>query len=127
MKLLVPTAGPEPARERADYILNIAKNFGATLDVLHIAEEGEDQTTGKEALKIFEDTGKKHDVQVTTHLKEGNVVKTISEFAESQKVDLIVMGASEGRIVAQWIVTDVIERSKIPVVIIPYGFSQIEV
>ncbi|UCH90142.1 MAG: universal stress protein [Thermoplasmata archaeon] len=127
MKLLVPTAGPEPAKERADYILNIAKTFNASLEVLHIAEEGEDQTTGKEALKIFKDAGSKHDVQVATHLKEGNVVKIISEFAESENVDLIVMGASEGRIVAQWIVTDVIEKSKIPVVIIPYGFSQIEV
>jgi nucleotide-binding universal stress UspA family protein len=127
MKLLVPTAGPEPAKERADYILKIAKSFGAGVDVLHIAEEGEDQTTGKEALKIFEEAGGKNDVQVTTHFKEGNVVKIISEFAEAEEVDLIVMGASEGRIVAQWIVTDVIERSKIPVVIIPYGFSQIEV
>ena len=127
MKFLVPTAGPEPAKERADYILTIAKNFGAELAVLHIAEEGENQETGKEALKIFEEAGTKADIQVKTHFKEGNVVKTLSEFAESENVDMIIMGASEGRIVAQWIVTDVIERTKIPVVIIPYGFSQIEV
>jgi nucleotide-binding universal stress UspA family protein len=127
MKLLVPTAGPIPAKERADYILSIAKNFGAEVLVLHIAEEGEDQTTGKEALMIFEDAGKRLEIPLTTHLKIGKVVKTLSEFAETESVDLIVMGASEGRIVAQWIVTDVIERSKIPVVIIPYGFSQIEV
>lgn len=127
MKFLIPTAGPEPAKERAEYILTIAKNFGAEVAILHIAEPGEDQTTGKEALKIFEEAGVKNEITVTTHFMEGNVVKIISEFAESENVDLIVMGASEGRIVAQWIVTDVIERSKIPVVIIPYGFSQIQV
>ena len=127
MKFLVPTAGPEPAKERADYILTIAKNFGAELAVLHIAEPGEDHTHGEEALKIFEEAGKKMDVNVTTHLKEGEVVVTLSSFVEDEKVDLVIMGASEGRIVAQWIVTDVIEKSHIPVVIIPYGFSQIEV
>jgi len=127
MKFLVPTAGPEPARERADYILTIAKNFGAELAVLHIAEPGEDHSHGEEALKIFEEAGNKMDVKVSTHLKEGNVVALLSAFAEDEKVDLVIMGASEGRIVAQWIVTDVIEKSKIPVVIIPYGFSQIEV
>ena len=127
MKLLVPTSGPEPARERADYILSIAKNFGAEVAVLHIAEPGEDHTHGNEALKIFEEAGKRNEVPVTTHLKEGKVVDILSSFAEEENVGLIVMGASEGRIVAQWIVTDVIERSNIPVVIIPYGFSQIEV
>lgn len=127
MKLLVPTAGPEPARERADYILKIAKNFGVEVEVMHIAEPGEDHTHGNEALKIFEEAGKRNEVKVNTHLKEGKVVETLSKFAEEEDIGLIVMGASEGRIVAQWIVTDVIQRSNTPVVIIPYGFSQIEV
>jgi hypothetical protein len=40
-------------------------------------------------------------------------------------VDLIVMGASEGKIVGQWLATDVMERSKVPIVIIPMGFENV--
>lgn len=123
MKILVPTAGPVPAAEKANYILEIAKKLKADVIVLHILDLAE-TSDGQKALKIFEDLGAEVNVKVKTILKEGNVVPSIVECAEDEKVNLIIMGGSEGRIVAEWIVTDVLEKSNVPVVIIPYGFNK---
>jgi len=123
MKILVPTAGPVPAAEKANYILEIAKKLKADIIVLHILDLAE-TSDGEKALKIFEDLGAEFNVKVKTILKEGNVVPSIVECAEDEKVNLIMMGGSEGRIVAEWIVTDVLEKSNVPVVIIPYGFNR---
>jgi len=123
MRILVPTAGPVPAAEKANYILEIAKKLNADVTVLHILDLAE-TNQGEEALKIFEDLGKEFGVKVNTILKEGNVVPSIVESADSEKVNLIIMGASEGRIIADWIVSQVLEKSNIPIVIIPYGFQK---
>jgi nucleotide-binding universal stress UspA family protein len=118
MKILVPTSGIVPAREKADYIMDIAIKIKADVTVIHILDLGEDHG-GTEALDVFKEAGEKKGVTVETHLKEGNVVPTIVDFAENEKAGLILMGASEGRIVAEWILTDVIDKTNIPVVIIP--------
>ncbi len=124
MKILVPTAGPKPARENADYILNIAKKLKADVSVIHILDIGEESPLGDEALNIFTEEAEKIGVKVTTFLIEGNVVPTIVEFAEEEKANLIIMGAGRGRIVADWIVMDILDKSKVPVVIIPFKFKQ---
>ena len=124
MKLLVPTAGPKPAEEKADYIFNIAKMLEAEIIAIHISDR-EDSIEGQEALEIFTKEANKNDVKITTHLKTGEIVSVISEVAESETVDLIIMGASEGRIVAKWIAVDIIEKSKVPIVIIPQGFTHV--
>jgi nucleotide-binding universal stress UspA family protein len=122
MKILVPTAGPVPAAEKANYIVEIANKLKADIIVLHILDLAE-ESEGQKALAIFEDLAGEAGVKVKTILKEGNVVPTIVDTAEDEKANLIIMGATEGRIVADWIVTDVLEKSNVPVVIIPYGFS----
>jgi nucleotide-binding universal stress UspA family protein len=124
IKILVPTAGPVPARENADYIMDIAEKLNAEIIAIHIADTGE-TAEGKHALEIFGEVGTKRNIKTTTMLKRGEVVGTIAEVAEAEKVNLIVMGASSGRLVADWIVTDVRKKTKIPVVIIPYGFSEL--
>ena len=122
MKILVPTAGPVPAAEKANYILEIAKKLNAEVTVLHILDLAE-TSNGDKALKIFVDLGSEFGVKVKTLLREGNVVPIIVDTAEDENANLIIMGASEGRIVAEWIVTQVLEKSNVPVVIIPYGYS----
>jgi nucleotide-binding universal stress UspA family protein len=130
MRMLVPTAGPTPAAGNAEYIVRMAKRLRAEVIVIHILDKirqvdrGE-RAEGEKSLKIFATTCERLAVPFKTLLKEGDVVRTITEVADDEKVDLIVMGASEGRIVAQWIVADVLERTKVPVVIIPYGFTKI--
>jgi nucleotide-binding universal stress UspA family protein len=122
MKLLVPTAGPEPAREKAEYISKMACSLEAEVIVLHIVRDN-NTAPGKEAFKIFENQCNKDNINIKTIFEEGEVVPTISKVADAEDVDLIVMGASEGRVVAKWLVADVLERSKVPVVIIPMGFE----
>ena len=124
MKILVPTAGPEPAREKAEYISKLACNLEAELIILHIAQDNNHEP-GKEAFKIFENQCNKDNIKIKTIIQEGKVVPTISKVAEDEGADLIVMGASEGRVVAKWLVADVLERSKIPVVMIPMGFDSV--
>lgn len=129
-KLLVPTAGPVPAKSRADYIFKLAKKMRGEVLALHILPEAlkTDATKhkeGQDALEIFSNIGLRLEVPVKTYLKEGELVPTLINFAESEKVDLIVMGVGEDRIVAEWIISDLKEHTKIPVVITPYGFSNI--
>ena len=120
-KMLVPTAGPVPARENDHYILSMARKLEMDVVVIHILDLGEFDV-GREALDIFDEEGRVHGVNVETYLKEGNVVPTICEFATDIDADLIVMGASKGQIVSEWIVGGVLKETNIPLVIIPWGF-----
>jgi nucleotide-binding universal stress UspA family protein len=122
MKLLVPTAGPLPAEEKADYVMNIAKMLEAEVIAINISDN-KDSPEGQEALDIYTKEAEKFGVKITTRLKSGDVISVISKAAESENVDLIVMGASEGRLVAKWVAVDIMEKSKVPIVIIPQGFT----
>lgn len=125
MKLLIPTAGPVPARENAEYISKLACSLEAELVVLHIIKDN-NQEAGKEAFKIFENQCNKENIKIKTIIENGEVIPSISKVAEAEDVELIVMGTSAGSLVAKWLATDVSERSKIPVVIIPMGFESME-
>jgi nucleotide-binding universal stress UspA family protein len=122
MKLLVPTAGPVPAREKAEYISKLACSLEAEMIILHIAQN-KDSKPGEEAFEIFKNQCNKDNIKMKTVIKEGDVVQSISEVAKENDVDLIVMGASAGRVVAKWLVANILERSKVPVVIVPMGFE----
>jgi nucleotide-binding universal stress UspA family protein len=130
MKILVPTAGPIPARESAEYIINIASKLNAELFAMHIltpeiSKDEAKRSEGKEALEIFNRSAQQKDIKITPVLHEGELVPSIIDFAENNNIDLIVMGAGEDRIVAEWIISDLKEQSQVPVVVIPYGFSSI--
>jgi len=121
MKILVPTAGLGPAEKNSQYILDIAKRLKAEVVVIHIADPLEDDVD-RSALDHFLEIGEDQNIHVTTDIKEGNVVPTIVDYALDQEVNLIIMGASKGRIVADWVCTQVLQKSNIPVVIIPYQY-----
>lgn len=122
-RILVPTAGPVPARQNADYIMYLAQKLQAEVIVIHIRDFHEDRSPGEEALRIFEEAAKKYGVPCKTELLIGKVVDNIIDIAEKERVHLIVMGGSQDRIVANWIVTDVLAKTRIPVVIIPFGLE----
>jgi len=123
MNILVPTAGPTPAREKANYITSIAKSLEAELHIIHISEQ-KDTSAGEDALGIFREVGEREGIKVTTVLKSGDVIPTLLTYSKDANIDLIVMGASEGRIVAKWLAADVLEKAKVPVFILPTGFSE---
>jgi nucleotide-binding universal stress UspA family protein len=130
LKILVPTAGPLPARERAEDVIHIAYKLNAGLVIMHIlspvtAKDDLKRQEGEEALEIFKNSAERRGMKIETVLAEGELVNSIIEYSMENNIDLIVMGAGEDRIVAEWIISDLKEQSKVPVVIIPYGFSSI--
>ncbi len=129
LKMLVPTSGPVPAREKAEYIMKLAHRLRAEILALHIVSdksEKEKCEEGEKALKIFEDSAISYNIKINTFLKEGELLETLIHFADEHDVDLIVMGASEdGKIIAEWIVSDLRYKTDLPVVIEPHGFGAI--
>jgi nucleotide-binding universal stress UspA family protein len=127
LKILVPTAGPAPASEKAEYIMKLASRLRGEVLALHIVITSEDKAKceeGNKALKIFEDVGLRYNVKVSSYLAEGELLPTIIKYAEDKDADLIVMGASEdGKMIAEWIVSDLRYRTDLPVVIEPHGFG----
>jgi len=121
MKILVTAAGPKPAKDKAGYVMDIAKKLGAEVVALHISNE-EDTTQGEETLKIFAEAGQQANVNVIKILKKGDIIPNIVEAADKESVALIIMGASPGK-VADWISAGVMEKAKVPVVIIPLEFK----
>ncbi len=116
----MPTAGQTTAAEIADYVMQIANAIGAEVLALHVIPNGVSREPGELSLEFFQNAGQQSGVKVECHFREGAVIHQIVDFAEQQRVDLIVMGASQGRVVDQWISSDVRDGTAIPVLIIPY-------
>jgi nucleotide-binding universal stress UspA family protein len=129
LKLLVPISGPVPAKERAEHIMKLASALRGEVIALHIVkclDDKEKCDQGNQALKIFEDAGIRYNVKTSTRLAEGELLSTLIEHAKELDADLIVMGASEdGKIIAEWIVSDLRYKTDMPVVIEPHGFGTI--
>ncbi len=129
LRILVPIAGPVPARDNAERIMRLANRLHAEVLALNIVNSLENKSKfeeGIEALKIFEDTAIKYNVKINTFIKEGELLETIISFAEDHDPDLVVLGASEdGKMIAEWIVSDLRYKTDLPVVIEPHGFGMI--
>ena len=123
MRILFATAGPVPAHENADYVVNIAKRLGAELTVLHVINE-EEQENGNKALKLFFESGKKTHVQVTGILQTGDIISQIVRIAEKESSALIIMGASRGMLLNEWLSSYVKQKTTVPVLVIPIGGPQ---
>ncbi len=125
MKVLAPTAGPEPASRSADFIAGLCKDIDAEMVVIHVRSNRSElsEEEEKKALKIFENAARDADVRIKTKLVEGDVVDSILNYADEENVDLIVMGATAEPTLKKWIkgnvLIQVMERATIPVTIIP--------
>ena len=106
LKIMVPTSGPVPALENAEYILNIVKKLRDL------------------ALDIYDKFSKELGVKVRLKPAIGEVSQTIIEIAKFEDIDLIIMGATEGRNVSTWIIDKIIKKTDIPVVIIPWKYDK---
>ena len=119
MKLIVPTAGSVPDQRTADYVINIAKRLHAQLVVLRVLTENETEAAGEQSLSLFIENGKKEKVPVKGILRRGDIASAIIAVAEEKSVDLIILGVSHGEIVAEWMNAKAMERTDIPVLLIP--------
>ena len=129
-KILVPTSGYLAAKERVDTILDVASRLNAEVEVVHIRDPSvfvatTQESEGWEALKFFEEKGREVGVKVISYYTSGELVPSLLRFACEHDVDLILMGSSSGRVIAEWIMSDIIEECDIPVLIIPQDLSDI--
>lgn len=120
LKILVPTAGQTAAKDTAEYAMQVASTLDADVIALHVIKPGNSKEAGELSLEYFINAGRDYDVNVETEFREGGVIRQIVDYAQEREVGLIVMGASRGRVVEKWLVSDVRESTDIPVLVIPY-------
>jgi nucleotide-binding universal stress UspA family protein len=108
-----------PDQRTADYVIDIAKRLNAQLVVLRILSEKETEAEGEKSLRLFVENGKREKVPVNIILKSGDIAAVIIETAQEKSVDLIIMGVSRGEIVAEWMNAGAMEKTEIPVLLIP--------
>ena len=119
MKIIVPSAGSMPDQRTVDYVINIVRRLNAQLVVLRILSEKETEVAGKQCLHLFVENSQEAKVPVNGILRRGDIASIIIETAQEKSVDLIVLGVSRGEIVAEWMNAGAMERTDIPVLLIP--------
>ena len=119
MKIIVPSAGPAVDERTVGYVINIAKRLNAQLVVVRVLNEKEKEVDGEQSLSLFVEFGKRENVPVDIILRHGNIASAIIEIAQEKSVDLIILGVSHGEIVAEWMNAGAMERTDIPVLLIP--------
>ena len=119
MKILVPSAGFVTDQRTADYVINITKRLNAQLVVLRILSAKETEAQGEQSLRLFVDSCKRAKVPINIILMRGDIATVIIETAQEKSVDLIILGVSRGEIVAEWMNAKAMERTDIPVLLIP--------
>ena len=119
MKIIIPSAGSVTDQRTADYVTHIAKRLNAQLVVLRILSKKETEAEGEQSLGLFIENGKREKVPVNIILRRGDIASVIIETAQEKSVDLIILGVSRGEIVAEWMNAGAMERTDIPVLLIP--------
>ena len=126
MKIIIPSAGSATDQRTADYVTHIAKRLDAELVVLRILREKETETEGEQSLRLFVKNRKMEKVPVNIAIRRGDITSVIIETAREKSVDLIVLGVSHGEIVAEWMNAKAMEKTDIPVLLIPKWVSAAE-
>ena len=129
-KILVPTSGYMAAKERGDYIIEVARRVGAQVLVVHVRDPNYLVATSKEsegwaALKIFEEKGKEAGVPVESFYTSGDLVETLKTFAVEKDVDMILVGASANRLIAEWVTFELMCDCDIPILVVPQDLSDL--
>jgi len=119
VKIIIPSAGSVTDQRTADYVTHIAKRLHAQLVVLRILSEKETKAEGEQSLSLFVENGKREKVPVNIFLRRGDIASVIIEIAQEASADLIILGVSRGEIVAEWMNAGAMDRTDIPVLLIP--------
>jgi nucleotide-binding universal stress UspA family protein len=129
-RILVPTSGYLPAKERGDMIIEVAKRLDAEVFVVHIRDPKYLVATSKEsegwsALRLFEEKGREAGVKVTAFYTSGDLVESLKQFALDHRADLILVGASAGRLIAEWITFELLCDCNTPILVVPQDLSDL--
>ncbi|MGA1866661.1 MAG: universal stress protein [Thermoplasmatota archaeon] len=127
-KVLVPTSGYYAAKERGDYIIDVAKRLDADLVVVHVRDPNYLNALNKEsdgwaALKLYEEKGKKAGINVESYFTSRPLVETLKDFAAEKEADLILVGASADRAIAEWVTMELMGECDVPVLVVPQDLS----
>ena len=136
-RIVIAVDGSEEARRAARRGLQLARVFDATVTVLSVVEQKALQLTetsaektrlrerGEEALTEIEELASELGCPVTTTLTEGKPAVQISEYADEQDADLIVVGRQGltglGRRLLGGVTEQVLHRSDVPVLVVSGG------
>ena len=123
MKIIIPTTGAVPGQRIASYVITIAKRLSAELIILRVLTENETEAAGEQSLSLFIENGKEEKVPVNVILRRGDIAPVIIEVAEENSADLIILGVSHGEIVAEWLTSKAMDKTDIPVLLIPKWVS----
>ena len=124
MRILIPTAGEEAASEIAEYVMEVAKRMAADVTVLHILRDGETVEDGIQSCLVFSNAANDVGVKISSRTGSGDVVKSILKVASEEQTDLILMGASRGSLVENWLSADVMGKGNVPVLVVPHCFRR---
>ncbi|MGA1820279.1 MAG: universal stress protein, partial [Thermoplasmatota archaeon] len=80
---------------------------------------------GWAALKIFEEKGKEMGVAVESFFKSGDLVEVLKNFAVEKQVDMILVGASANRLIAEWVTFELMCDCDIPILVVPQDLSEL--
>jgi len=138
-KILVATDGSEHGYRAANIALDLGKISGGKVTAIYVADTNRTShlpddmllfsirellfKEGKEALKHVEDLAREKGVAYEGVVVEGNPGSEIISYAESAKMDIIIMGAVGRTGLDKFLLGSVAEKvvrnSKIPVLTIP--------
>ncbi|ELZ85512.1 UspA domain-containing protein [Haloferax elongans ATCC BAA-1513] len=133
-QILVPTDGSGYALRAAEYAVDIAAAYGATLHVLYVVDvrtthadmpldDSESQTRGQKAVQAVADVAADRDVPVETEIRVGLPHQTIVRYSDERDVDLVVMGTHGTSGLERYLIGSVAERmirlSDVPVMCVP--------
>jgi len=119
MKIIAPTTGSVTRKTTVDYVINLAKKLNAQLVILPILTDNETDVAAEKSLNLFIETGKQAKVPVDGIVKRGDIATVVIEVAEEKSVNLIILGLSHGEVIAEWMNAKAMEKTDIPVLLIP--------
>jgi len=134
-RIVIAVDGSDEARRAARRGLRLAQGFDATATVLSVVEQKALRLTetsaertrlrerGEDALTDIEELASELGHPVTTTQAEGKPAVQISEYADEQDADLIVVGRQGstglGRRLLGGVTEQVLHRSDVPVLVVP--------
>ncbi|MFA1611513.1 universal stress protein [Halobellus rubicundus] len=132
--ILVPTDGSDQANAALDHAVGLARDHGATLHLLYVADSNRDSVTtlGGEVVDALEQEGERILADATERLTDtvdlvdavetGDPVETILDYADAVDADVIVMGTHGRRGLDRYLLGStterVVRRSPVPVLTI---------
>jgi len=122
-RILVPVDGSDPATAALDHALDIASEYGATVDAIHIADTNVPSQTrigtdvvdalvheGATIVDAARERGEDRGVSMVTEVIQGEPTESIVEYADTYDCGLIVMGSRGQRNLGEYVLGSTTDR-----------------